>query len=37
MGVDYNERPLYYIVGSVLTIFAGYHLYKTRSPRKFVY
>lgn len=32
-----GEKPLYYVVGSVLAIFAGYHLYKTVSPRKFVY
>lgn len=32
-----KEKPLYYVVGSVLAIFAGYHLYKTGSPRKFVY
>lgn len=32
-----EEKPLYYVVGSVLAIFAGYHFYKTVSPRKFVY
>jgi len=30
-------KPLYFVVGSVLAIFASYHLYKTVSPRKFVY
>lgn len=32
-----GEKPLYFVVGSVLAIFAGYHFYKTASPRKFVY
>jgi len=30
-------KPLYYVVASVLAIFANYHFYKTVSPRKFVY
>lgn len=32
-----QEKTLYYVVGSVLAVFASYHLYKTVSPRKFVY
>lgn len=32
-----GEKPLYYVVGSVLAIFTGYHFHKTVSPKKFVY
>lgn len=29
--------PIYIVSGTVLSIFAGYHLYKTVSPKKFLY